>query len=257
MDIYERRDTLVRLLRRRHHWTVGDLARELGVSGRTVLRDLDALRVRGYDVRATAGPGGGVRLDPRSVLVSSQLASSEVVALVLSVAVARAARGLPFASGAERALAKIEGALPAARLEELERVRARILVGDPTGATPDEDVDPALLATFEQAFTAGNVLLFAYVDRGGRRSERRAEPHGLLIRTPLSYVIAWDLDEEAPRLFRLDRIHDLRLSEESILFRPFDLVTGVCPDARIPPVRVTSSSASSSDMALADRFRSL
>lgn len=176
---------------------------------------------------------------------------------MLSVAVARAARGLPFASGAERALAKIEGALPAARLEELERVKARILVGDPAGRTPDKDVDPSLLATFEQAFTAGNVLLFAYVDRGGRRSERRAEPHGLLIRTPLSYVIAWDLDRDAPRLFRMDRIHDLRVSDERILSRPIDLVTAVCPDARIPPGRVTSSSALSTDMALADRLRSL
>lgn len=234
VDIYERRDTLVRLLRRRYHWTVGELARELGVSRRTVLRDLDALRVRGYDVRATAGPGGGVHLDPRSVLVSSQLASNEVVALVLSVAVARAAQGLPFASGAERALAKVEGALPAARLEELERVKARILVGDPAGGTPDGDVDPSLLATFELAFTAGKILLFAYVDRGGRRSHRRAEPHGLLIRTPLSYVIAWDVDKDAPRLFRMDRIHDLQVSDERMLSRPLDLVMGVCPDARIP-----------------------
>lgn len=233
MDPSERRDTLVRLLRRRHHWTVEELARELAVSRRTVLRDLDALRARGYDVRGTAGRGGGVHLDPRSVLVSSQLATAEVVALVLSVAVTRAARWLPFASGAERALEKIEGALPAARLEELGRVKARILIGDPSAEGAAGEVDPSLLGIFEHAFTSGTVLLFCYVDRDGRRTARRAEPHGLLIRMPLSYIIAWDLDKDAPRLFRMDRIRHPSVGHEPIRPRPVDVVMGVCPDARL------------------------
>lgn len=234
MDVSERRESLVRLLRRRHHWTVADLAAETDVSRRTALRDLAALRDRGYDIRGSAGPGGGVYLDPRSVLVSSQLVTGEVVALVLSVAVARAASWLPFASGAERALAKLEGALPATRRDELARLRARILVGDPTPGVAVEPVDPALLVSFEHAFRTGRLLHFTYVDRVDRRTDRRVEPHALLVRAPRCYIVGWDLDADGARLFRMDRVRGAWLGDEPARDRPLALVTAVCPDARPP-----------------------
>jgi hypothetical protein len=142
----------MRILRRRGFASVAHLAGELEVSRRTVLRDLAHLRNRGFNILAEGGPGGGVYLDPDSVLLSSQLAVEEVVALVLSVAVMRAAPWIPFAAGAERALAKIEGALPAERVRELRRFMHRILVGDPAerGAALSADgVDPSFLSAFE------------------------------------------------------------------------------------------------------------
>jgi predicted DNA-binding transcriptional regulator YafY len=243
VDTSGRRDALVRLMRRGGTTTLAALAERLEVSHRTVLRDLRVLRGRGFDVVTQGGPGGGVHLDPRSVLLSSQLATDEVVALILSVAVARAAPWTPFAAGAERALAKIEGALPAERVRELRRVMERILVGDPSGpGTRVEPVDPALLRAFEHAFTTRRVMRFAYVDRNGRRTRRSVEPHGLLVRAPLWYVISWDVDKDAARLFRMDRIARPVVRDDTPFRpRPFDLVTGVCPDAS-PPPRARSAS---------------
>jgi predicted DNA-binding transcriptional regulator YafY len=166
------------------------------------------LRGRGFNIASEGGPGGGVQLDPSSVLLSSQLAADEVVALVLSVGVMRAAAWIPFAAGAERALAKIEGALPAERVRELRRFMKRILVGDPVSpeaVLATSAVDTALLPAFEQAFSTSRVPRFDYVDREGRRSRRRVEPHGLLVRAPLWYIIAWDLSKDAPRIFRMER----------------------------------------------------
>ena len=74
----DRRDQLLRMLRRRADWTAAVLARELGVSRRTVLRDLGALREAGFDLDTFSGPGGGVRLNPASVMITSQLRTSEV-----------------------------------------------------------------------------------------------------------------------------------------------------------------------------------
>jgi len=235
VDSAGRRDSLIRLLRRRGPSVVADLANQLGVSRRTVLRDLASLRARGFNISGDGGPGGGVQLDPNSVLLSSQLAAEEVVALVLSVAVMRAAPWIPFAAGAERALMKIEGALPAKRVRQLRHVMRRILIGDPVGpdaAVVANAVDPSLLPAFERAFTASRVMNFGYVDREGRRSRRRVEPHGLLIRAPLWYVVAWDLDKDAARLFRMDRVRHPVVSESSFGPRPIDLVARVCPDAR-------------------------
>ena len=230
-----RRDALVRFMRRRGHATVDELSMHLGVSRRTVLRDMSALRDRGFGIAGEGGPGGGVQLDPGTVLVSSQLRTDEVVALILSVAVLQAAPWMPFSDQAERALAKIEGALAAERVRELRLVLGRILVGQPmAGASLSlGPVDRSLLVSFERAFSQRTVLTFDYLDRNGRRSSRTVEPHALLVRAPLWYVIAWDRQKEAVRLFRMDRIRSARPVEgETFLARALDLVTGACPDAR-------------------------
>jgi predicted DNA-binding transcriptional regulator YafY len=229
-----RRDVLLQLLRRRADWTVDRLAHELEVSGRTILRDLSFLRDRGFDIKSVAGPGGGVHLNPRSVMISSQLAADEVVALILSIAIARVARWIPFAGGAERALAKIESALPAQRIGELQQFTQRILIGDPLTDVPADasPIDPILVASFEEAFTSNHVFAFRYADRQGRRSRRCVEPHGLLVRPPLWYIVAWDVDRNAPRLFRADRIRHPTVTADTFRPRPHELVTGICPDAR-------------------------
>jgi predicted DNA-binding transcriptional regulator YafY len=234
MSSSERSDALLRLLRRRADWTTDALAAELAVSRRTVLRDLNRLRDRGFIIRAMSGPGGGVRLDPSSVLVSSQLASRDVVALILTIAVARATPAVPFAAGAERALAKIENALPASRAAEIQRFMDRVLIGDATASSsaPAGPVDDRFLLAFEEAFTQQRLLRFRYQTATGTTGIRRIEPHGLLVRVPHWYAIAWDLDREAARLFRSDRVRDPRVAKQAFAPRPYDLVSGVCPDGQ-------------------------
>jgi predicted DNA-binding transcriptional regulator YafY len=227
-----RRDQLLRLLRRRADWTTAGLALELGVSRRTVLRDLGGLREAGFDLATFSGPGGGVRLNPTSIMITSQLHASEVVALIVSVEIARAAKTVPFAAGAGQALAKIEQALPASRAGELRMLRERILAGEPSKDARPAAIDPALVEAFENAFTTTRLLAFTYRDQQGRRSKRQIEPHGLLVRPPLWYVLAWDTGKNAPRLFRADRISTPAVIDHTFIPRPADLVTGVCPDAR-------------------------
>lgn len=232
MRTRDRQDQLLRALRRRADWTVAGLARELGVSRRTVLRDIGALREAGFDLDTFSGPGGGVRLNPTSVMITSQLSTNEVIALIVSAEIARAATTVPFAAGARHALAKIEQALPAVRATQLRALRERILVGEASTAAKPAAVDPNLVEAFETAFTATRLLAFTYRDQRGRSTHRQVEPHGLLVRPPLWYLIAWDPTRNASRLFRADRIGAPAVSDRTFRARPDDLVTGVCPDAR-------------------------
>ena len=113
MGIRTRHDALVRTLRRRGTATVAELACEVDASRRTVLRDIAALREQGFVIHSEAGRGGGVQLDPGSVQTAARLTVAEVFALLVSVAVMRAAGTLPFSDLADAGLARIERALPA------------------------------------------------------------------------------------------------------------------------------------------------
>lgn len=233
MPRIDRLDELLRLLRLRADWRVADLAEQLGVSTRTIMRDLDRLRDRGFEISSMSGPGGGVHLEPTSVMVTSQLDGEEVVALILSVAIAQALPWMPFATGADTALAKIQAALPYERARGLQELMMRIMVGNPSppSVVRQSRVSPTLPRLFETAFSEARLLRFRYTDRSDRQTTRTVEPHGLLVRAPIWYVIAWDVDKDEPRLFRADRIRKPRILDTSFLPRPHDVVTGTCPDA--------------------------
>lgn len=217
MPTAERRDLLLKLLRQRSDWLVDDLAREVVASRRTVLRDLNHLRLRGFDIIGLAGPGGGVRLEATSVMITSQLDADEVVALTLAVEVAAATSNTPFAGAATRALAKIEASLPARRAQELRLFRQRVVVSHrpPILQPKHQEIDPSLVGVFESAFTTRRCLRFDYVDRNGQPTSRTVEPQGLLVRPPLWYVIGWDHGRDAFRYFRADRMAEPQLTEET------------------------------------------
>jgi len=200
---------LADLLRGRETTTVSYLAAELGVSGRTVLRDLAALRARGLPISGEAGPGGGIRLEGGRGIAAVHLSLSEVAAIWLAAMLSREASDLPWGNAARSALTKLEGSLSKERARELRALCRRVIVGPPASPTVRQGAGrpPAdLLGLFEEAFSRGLGLGFHYVDRDGGRSTRRIEPHGLLVQTPVWYVLARDVDKGEARMFRMDRI---------------------------------------------------
>jgi predicted DNA-binding transcriptional regulator YafY len=209
VDRDERWETLVAYLRGRRHATMTEMAAELGVSVRTVRRDVAALRRRGLEIEGDRGRGGGVRFARFAPLPPLRLEEAEAVALWLSAQVARRAAGLPFSRDANAAFHKILAALPEARRPALRRLAERIVVGRPASpalrASAGEAV-PALLEVFERCFREGVCLGFEYRDRKGITTQRQVEPHGLFVEVPIWYVLAVDVDKQARRTFRMDRI---------------------------------------------------
>lgn len=213
---------LADLLRGREATTVDALAEELGVSRRTLLRDLAALRERGLPITGEAGPGGGIRLEGERGLAAIHLSLSEIVAIWLAVHLSRGASDLPWGEATRSGTAKLLATLPASKARTLRALLRRVIVGQPpsaavrasAGATP-----PELLRLFEEAFSTGLGLGFRYTDRKGRGSQRRVEPHGLLVQTPVWYILGRDVDNAEPRTFRMDRIARPRILPQ-IVFRP-------------------------------------
>jgi predicted DNA-binding transcriptional regulator YafY len=224
---------LADLLRGRETTTVASLAAELGVSDRTVLRDLATLRGRGMPITGEAGPGGGVRLEGDRGVTAVHLSLSEVAAMWLAATLSREASDLPWGDAARSALAKLLGSLPKGKAKDLRALCRRVIIGPPASANVRDGAGRPpleLLGRFEEAFSRGMGLGFHYVDREGNATVRRVEPHGLLVETPVWYVLARDIDKGEPRMFRMDRISRSRLLAE-VRFRPnLELVTAHLPD---------------------------
>ena len=213
--------SLQALLRGRESATARELARDLGVSERTVLRDLSALREQGVPVEAQSGPGGGFRLDRDRGLVATHLSPGEAVALWLAATLAATAASSPWSHAARGALDKLLASLPRDRARALRALARRVVLGRPASPRIYAELGtpaPELLRTVERAFAEGACLEIGYVDRRGQESRRTVEPHGLLVEVPAWYLLCRDREKQAVRMFRLDRLRRARLLPES--FRP-------------------------------------
>ena len=238
MNIRLRHDAIVRTLRRTGTSTVDELAADVGVSRRTVLRDIRDLRDQGFVIHSESGRGGGIQLDPQSVQTTARLSVSEVFALLISVAAMRAAQNLPFSNLADAGLAKIEKALPSDKIRDLRRFLDCLHIGQ---LSPQQDISeigviaPTLLPAFEMAFLQRLHLRFQYRDAKGIETHREVEPQAMLILPPLWYLVAWDPAREDFRHFRMDRISKPEYINGAPFRRrhvPFE--DDVCPFSDLP-----------------------
>ncbi|KQY37607.1 MULTISPECIES: helix-turn-helix transcriptional regulator [Nocardia] len=193
---------LLSLLQMPREWPGSELADRLGVTDRTVRRDVDRLRELGYPVVAAMGAAGGYRLTAGSALPPLILDADEAVAVAvgLRVAAGQAVAGIEDAS--VRALTKLEQVLPAKLRRRVRVVGSAVTVRAGEGPT----VDPEVLTTLAAAVTNRERLRFTYRDATGAESRRHTEPAGVVAAGRRWYLVAYDLDRDAWRSYRADRI---------------------------------------------------
>ena len=220
----DRLDLLARALRDRPGVTARELAEELGVSVRSVFRDLDTLRDRGLPVESSRGRGGGLRVRGNWGLGRVLLGREEALCALLGLAVAEKL-GFPlFGSAVSRARHKIADAFPVEERRRLAPLRERIFVGQPASPAVRASYaqpDAAAMRRLQVAFIESRVMTATYAREDGERSVRRLEPHALVINVPAWYLLAHDLERRATRTFRLDRFSAVEI--EDATFSPMAL----------------------------------
>ncbi|MEV6699722.1 YafY family protein [Streptomyces sp. NPDC051453] len=195
---------LLSLLQARREWSGADLADRLGVTPRTVRRDVDRLRGLGYPVDASPGTGGGYRMGAGAELPPLLLDDDEAVAVAVGLRTSADQGVEGIGETSVRALSKLEQVLP-------DRLRRRVsalnafTVPMLRGPGPS-DVDPSVLTELAAACRDSERLRFAYEDHGGAATRRTVEPHRLVCSERRWYLVAWDVDREDWRTFRVDRI---------------------------------------------------
>lgn len=193
---------LLSLLQTRREWSGADLAERLDVTTRTVRRDVDKLRELGYPVDATRGVAGGYRLGAGAELPPLLLDDEEAVAVAVGLRTASNGTVTGIEESSVRALAKLEQVLPG-------HLRRRVnALGSFTAAlpSPGADVDHELLSLIAGAARDSERLRFAYRRYDGSSARRLVEPSRLVHADHRWYLVAWDVEREGWRTFRVDRI---------------------------------------------------
>ena len=193
---------LLGLLQQRPVWTGTELAERLGVTTRSIRRDVERLRRLGYPVDATQGAGGGYRLGAGRALPPLLLDDDEAIATAVSLRLAAGGTVAGASEAAVRTLAKLDQVLPTRLRAEVRALHDAIVTLD--GGRVEVDADTLLVLARAARDTVR--VTFRYVALHGDTSERRVEPYQLVATGRRWYLLAFDLGRDDWRSFRLDRM---------------------------------------------------
>ncbi len=194
-------ETLI-TLQTKPRFTVAEIAALLGVSRRTMLRDLQELSAMGVPLAATPGPHGGYGLIARQRLLPLSLTSDEAMGVILSYEALLRYAQLPFAAQSLSAVTKLRAALPPEVVRELDRVRQYIVVNE-----TERRYEAPLLQDLFQAACDGAHVRIVYDSRSGL-SERIIYPFGLYAAAGFWYCACYDYQRCINLSLRADRLRE-------------------------------------------------
>ncbi|MGW4720668.1 helix-turn-helix transcriptional regulator [Nocardia sp. NPDC004260] len=200
----ERLLQLLSLLQTRREWSGPELAARLGVTVRTVRRDVERLRELEYPVVASLGAIGGYRLEAGAALPPLLLDDEEAVAITLGLRGAAQGAVAGIEESAARALVKLQQVLPSRLRRRVDAIDATtVSLGGPAAGPM---IDPEVLVVLAAAARDSERIRFRYRDKTDTESSRLAEPHSLVSAGRRWYLVAWDVDRADWRTFRVDRV---------------------------------------------------
>ncbi len=213
---------LLSLLQTPRDWTGTELAQRLEVSARTVRSDIERLRDLGYPVHATRGSVGGYRLEAGASMPPLLLDDDEAVAVAIGLRTSTTGAVTGIEETSLRALAKLEQVLPPRLRRQVQTLQDVTLQVQRRRYVAT--VDAETLTTIARLAREHFMLRFDYSDRRETASQRRVEPYRIVHAGQRWYLVAWDLDRDDWRTFRVDRM------------RP-----GMSPGARFSPRPLTDA----------------
>lgn len=202
--------SLVLLLQRHGRMTARDLAGSLGVTERTIYRDIDALSLAGVPVYTRTGPDGGCFLE-ESYRTSLNWFTGAELQTLLYASSATPLTDLGMAQAMDHAVIKLLALLPSRHQQEGERMRQRLYL-DPTGWYGTTEEHPAL-PTLKEAVWSDRVIDITYETWEGERKRRTLAPYSLVYKSGRWYLVAIPSDADSPRTYRVSRITDVRLTD--------------------------------------------
>lgn len=189
---------------RKRRFTVKELAREFGVSSRTILRDLQELGELGVPLYAEPGPHGGYRVLEARVLPPIAFTEQEAIAIFFASHALRHYKSLPFEAEMASALQKFAARLPADVRDRIEKMKHRV-----DFVVPPRLAESPHLRALLKAAVGQEVVRICYrsgESDGDEPKPRDIHPIGIFAHNGLWYCPAYCFEKEDIRLFRCDRM---------------------------------------------------
>lgn len=205
----ERQEQIVDCLRSDNFWTSSRLCDQLQISYRTLMRDLAELKEAGIPIESERGRGGGISIVGRWGLNKLQLNNSEVITLLVSLAITESLNSPILVSNIQSIKNRISSAFPIDQQQIISKTRKRILIAGSASknvvknySAPKKEV----LGDLTDSFFNRTKIIIQYKSMKNEITERLIEPQILYLEFPVWYFLSWDELRQSVRLFRIDRI---------------------------------------------------
>lgn len=192
-----------------------ELADMFEVSPRTIYRDIDAINMAGIPVRSTSGVGGGFEIMPQYKIDKSVFSTADLSALLMGLS---GLSGMVRGDELVHALAKVKSFIPADRAKDIELKVNQIRI-DLSPWMGNSNIQP-YFEIIKAALQESRLLTFDYVAHHGNKTARTVEPYQLVLKGSHWYFQGYCHIRDDYRLFRLSRMSNLQMQEET--FTPRD-----------------------------------
>jgi predicted DNA-binding transcriptional regulator YafY len=219
-DTTSRTFELLGMLQRNGFVSSIQLASDLGVTTRTVRRDVARLRDLGYPVDTRLGVDGGYSLEPGAVLPPIFLSTDEALACALAL---RRWKESSDPTLTASSLGKLLASLPTQVRWVIDAV-AKVTIDAPVdGLEPIDSpvVNIGVLGELARACLLGRRVEFKHSQRNGATKDRRVDPLAMVNTVRRWYLVAFDVDTDDWRTYRVDRISDVAVSQMPIRSHTF------------------------------------
>ncbi len=192
-----------------------ELADMFEVSPRTIYRDIDTINMAGIPVRSTSGVGGGFEIMQKYKIDKKVFSTADLSALLMGLS---SLSGMIRGDELVNALAKVKSFIPADRAKDIELKVNQINI-DLSPWMGNRNIQP-YLEMIKTALQESKLLSFEYIAHHGNKTARTVEPYQLVLKSSHWYLQGYCHKRNDFRLFRLSRMSNLQIQEET--FAPRD-----------------------------------
>lgn len=193
-----------------------ELADMFEVSKRTIYRDIDTINMAGIPVCGASGVGGGFEIMQNYKIERNVFSTADLSAILMGLSsLSNMVRGDELVN----ALAKVKSFIPAERAKDIELKANQIFI-DLSSWMGNRNIQ-AYLEIIKTALQESKLLTFEYTDRYGNRTLRKAEPYQLVLKSRHWYWQGYCRKRNDFRLFKLSRMSNLQIQEESFTPREY------------------------------------
>ncbi len=200
---------LVSVLKSDDFWTTHSLCKNLKISHRTLMRDLNELRDQGYPIKSDRGRGGGINLIGRWGIDRLSLSGIEAMSMILSLAIVESLNSPILTKNLSTLRQKIAFSFNDEQRTQVNTLRKRVFIGTKASEkilNTYQDPKRLIFELLIKCFFEHKKVLIKYISEKGEATDRTIEPQILLLNWPIWYFLCWDELKNDVRMFRADRI---------------------------------------------------